>query len=83
MKTKLKPVIRYNRSKTDGLFESQYASNNVPFLCLPLTPTSRKAMVEAMRESISDKYTDSLIPYTMESLAEAALAALEGMAKTS
>lgn len=83
MNTKLKPVIRYGDLVESGRMRLSHVQlpEDIEYLCLPLHPAARKAMIEAMCENISDKYTDSLIPHTMQSLAEAAIAALQGMAK--
>jgi hypothetical protein len=77
MSKQLKPVIRYGAAGND-LYPFQ-TRKGILFLCLPLTPASRKRMIEAMAKAIGYQSTH---PYdkTNAHCAEAALSALEKMA---
>lgn len=78
MSKQLKPVKMYGYPGAGGLIPTRDA-NDTAYLCLPLTPASRKAMIEAMADGIANMETQSGLSVT--DLAEAALAALEAMAK--
>jgi len=82
-KNKLKPVIRYSRYELAGYDNYRGATK---YLCLPLTPASRKVMIDAIAQAMRDsngtpealtewKRNPQLVP--MGVYAEAALSALE------
>jgi len=71
-KNKLKPVIRYSQYELAGYDNYRGATK---YLCLPLTLTSRKVMIEAMGEKIREAYAFG------ESIPEAALDALLKLAE--
>jgi hypothetical protein len=75
-KNKLKPVIRYSQYEMGG-HELKYPGST-KYLCIPLTPASRKLMVAAMVETIEYSVWDN--PSYVKT-AKYALAALEAMAK--
>ena len=72
-KTKLTPVIRKGQFVYAG---SKATGKQHEWLCIPLTPASRKAMVDAIQESYRGVQSDAVIDWAI-----AALAALEAMAK--
>ena len=57
MPKKLKPVILYGDVKE--LHESIYFHGESEWLCIPLTPSSRKAMIEVMCRAIAEDRTDT------------------------
>lgn len=78
MSNKIKPKILKGQFVFTG---SKLSGKEHEWLCIPLTPASRKAMINAMRQGIAEERHNN-DEYALLDLAKAALSALEAMAKT-